>query len=637
MTGGVIGWLVFSLLTALAAVDALGIALRARLAGRAELAMVAAATWIALVAGPVLVLGYANALTPTALIPTSVALLGGVLAWLSRRSGPRAVLHECADAARDLARVPLDALLEAARARSVVFVGLVVAAVILVEATFMTVFAPNEGWDGFLYHEPIVGFAIQNHGFAIVPLQMHQAVQAINGYPHLCEAVMYWLVVFTDKTLIELPNEIGAVGMMLSTYALAARFGDRLAAMGWACVLFLMPHAWSQLCQTLIDMLVAFFAILAVYFATRPVIRIGDAWCAILGMALLLASKGSALVIVPPIALVMAVRLFRQRGRARLAPTIATVAAGAIFLGAIGALVPLRNWSYFRNPLWPVTFESSTLGVHWDGLITLAAQANDAPLRELVATALEPPIGGLGDVNLHGYGYALPWLVIPLGLVAALACLVAAALEVKRWRERSVASNLALVVLLVIAGGLTTPTLSGRSARYNTYLVAGLMAAVTWMLAGRRWDRLRQSVLGGALALSIVPLFWMKGPGWYWVSTTHPDDVLKHPFASRTELARPSFDMLALQRNTELASGDLAVFDQDVTFIGALWNFDFSNRVRYVEYQGAGQFLHALESAAPKWVAVGRDSDARKTIERTGRWELVGSINPDGDVVFRSR
>jgi hypothetical protein len=161
------------------------------------------------------------------------------------------------------------------------------------------------------------------------------------------------------------------------------------------------------------------------------------------------------------------------------------------------------------------------------------------------------------------------------------------------------------------------------------------MGAVAWMLAGRKWDRMRQSVLGGALALSIVPLFWMKGPGWYWVSTLHPEDVLKHPFSSRTELRRPAFDMLALQRNLELGPGDLALFDQDVTFIGALWNFDFSNQVRYVEYQGPGPFLAALGSMSPKWVAVGRDSDARKTIERTGRWELVGDINPGGDVVFR--
>ena len=54
------------------------------------------------------------------------------------------------------------------------------------------------------------------------------------------------------------------------------------------------------------------------------------------------------------------------------------------------------------------------------------------------------------------------------------------------------------------------------------------------------------------------------------------------PFRSRTQLARPSFDLLARQRNEELKAGNMAVFNQEMAFIGALSNFDFSNRVRYV-------------------------------------------------------
>ena len=139
------------------------------------------------------------------------------------------------------------------------------------------------------------------------------------------------------------------------------------------------------------------------------------------------------------------------------------------------------------------------------------------------------------------------------------------------------------------------------------------------------------------MALSIVPLFWMRGRGWYWVSTEHPEDVVLHPFDSRTQLARPSFDMLARQRNEELKAGDLAVFNQEMSFIGALWNFDFSNRVRYVKYEESRQFVETLDETGAKWAAVGKDGDARKTLERTGRWELVGPINPDGEVVFRRK
>jgi hypothetical protein len=241
------------------------------------------------------------------------------------------------------------------------------------------------------------------------------------------------------------------------------------------------------------------------------------------------------------------------------------------------------------------------------------------------------------DVIYRGYGYAVVWVLFPVGLLALVAGLVAAFLERVGGREKSDASNLGLVLLLVVAGIVTTPTLNGQSARYNLYLVGGLMVAAVWLLAARPWSRMRDGVLAAALALSIVPLFWMRGRGWYWVSTNFPEDVVLHPLDSRTELARPSFDLLAHQRNTELARGDVAAFDQDVTFIGALWNFDFSNRVHYVKYESSREFLSALDGVAARWSAVAKEGGARQALEQSGRWELVGSITPDGDVVFRRR
>lgn len=129
----------------------------------------------------------------------------------------------------------------------------------------------------------------------------------------------------------------------------------------------------------------------------------------------------------------------------------------------------------------------------------------------------------------------------------------------------------------------------------------------------------------------------MQGIGWYWVSTEHPDDVLRHPLQSRTALERPAFDLLAQKRNAEVLPGDWVVFNQDVAFVGALWNFDFSNKVKYVKFDSGSQFVVDTERYSPKWIAVGKESDARKAVERTGRWELVGEIIHDGDVVFRRR
>ena len=62
-------------------------------------------------------------------------------------------------------------------------------------------------------------------------------------------------------------------------------------------------------------------------------------------------------------------------------------------------------------------------------LITTQELGTDRPLAQLVATALDVPVGGMGDVILRGYGYALAWVVIPLGVIAGGAGLVAGALD----------------------------------------------------------------------------------------------------------------------------------------------------------------------------------------------------------------
>jgi hypothetical protein len=303
----------------------------------------------------------------------------------------------------------------------------------------------------------------------------------------------------------------------------------------------------------------------------------------------------------------------------------------------VGITAPLRNWLAFGNPVWPVTYENRTFGIHWSGLQPLSEQVVDAPLREMLDIAHGVPVGGMHDVIMRGYGYAFIWVLLPVGCAAAVVGLVAAALEWGRLREKSGASHLGMVLVLLVVGAVTAPTLAGQNARYNTHLVACLMAATTWLFAGRAWARAREGVLAACIVLSIIPLYWMQGIGWYWVSTEHPSDVLRHPLASRTALARPSFDLLARERNTELLPGDWVVFSQDVAFVGALWNFDYSNRVKYVKYDSAAQFVRDAEAVSPKWIAVGKDGDARKAIEQTHRWERVGEIISDGEVVYRRK
>jgi 4-amino-4-deoxy-L-arabinose transferase-like glycosyltransferase len=637
MVAEAIGWAVLAVLTGLAVTNAVGLALRAEPSGRAELGVAAAAAFFGLLIAPVFVLGYAGALTPTTVATSALLFELVVFALLVRGRTLRGDLCARGRALASLARLPADALVAAFRARSLVGVAMVYVCGLLLASIVFTVFVPNESWDGFLYHEPIVGFAIQNHGFAIIDLPRSQAVQATNGYPHAAEALALWFVIFTDKTLMELPNVLAAPALMLVAYALARRYGDAITAIGWACVLIFVPQAWAQLCQTYIDLEVAFFALVAIYFATRPTYRVHDAWWATLGAALLIGSKGTGLVMVPPILLLAYTRLVIVHWRGRRLAAIGSTAAGGAAVAAVGAVAPVRNWLAFHNPIWPVTYDNARFGIHWSGLQPLAEQVVDKPIRELLEIAHGIPTGGMDDVIARGYGYAFIWVVLPLGCAALVIAFAAAILERLHIVYRGRASNLALVLLLVVAGTLTAPTLAGQNARFNLHLVACLMAAVTWLLGGRRWVRARDGVLGAYIVLSIIPLYWMKGPLWYWVSTEHPEDVLTHPFRSRTALARPTFDLLARQRNVELKPDDWVVFDQDVGFVGALWNFEFSNRVKFVKYESMSAFLAAADAVQARWIAVGGDSDARKALEKMTRWEQVGTITRDGDAVFRRK
>jgi hypothetical protein len=629
------GWVVLALLTGLAAVNALGLALRATPAGRAELAIAASTLFFAFLTAPVLVLGYANVLTAVNLAAVSSVLMLGLFALLVRRRSPRELLRECRHAAASILAMPFAALREAARARSVTFVGLGCAGALTGAALVAAVLYANCSWDSLIYHEPIVGFAIQNHGFSPVLLPMNDAVQATNGYPRLCEAMSIWFVIFTDRTLVELPNILAAPPMLFCAYALARRYGDRLTAMGWTSVLLLMPQTWVQLCQVYIDIAVGFFALAAIYFASRPEYRIRDALYATLAMALLMGTKQSALVMVPPIAFVAYLRLILGHVRRHPVATAGIIAGGSIGLLGIAAVSLVRNWLAFKNPLWPVDYANALLGVKWHGIRSLEALVADGPLKEVIASAYASPVGGFPDVMRRGYGYAIPWVVVPVGLFAVVIALSTAALEVVGLKERGIASNLAWVLIPVVVGLFTTPTLSGRNARYNMHLVAGLMVAITWLLSRRSWERGREGVVAASIVLSIIPVYWLDLDfAWSWGSTDIPSSPL-HPFAQRVYSLNRRFDLLARERAAEIHAGDRVAFDEGVIFVGALWNFDFTSQVRFISSAAPETFLAEVDAYDPKWVAVG-NPPARTALERAGRWEYVGKLTEGGDhFVFR--
>src|SRR5262249_34548395 len=156
---------------------------------------------------PIHVLGVRDALTArnlawAALFTFTVAFAAGFY-----RTDRGEHVQDILDELTSVAFLPLDALSRAFRARSLVVLVLVYAIGLWVWTAQLSFLHPSEGWDGIWYHESMVGFAIQNHGYA--PVDMPDGLmQQANGYPRDCEMTNLWFVIFTDRTFIEIVNNV---------------------------------------------------------------------------------------------------------------------------------------------------------------------------------------------------------------------------------------------------------------------------------------------------------------------------------------------------------------------------------------------------------------------------------------------
>lgn len=634
------GWLLLFALTAFAAFAALGVTVRADLEGRAESFVAWTALFYALITAPVMALGYAGALWPWALAAASLVTSSATFFASARGRDLRAHTREIARAARGFVTMPWDGVRLAVRAGSFVTLGLAAATLAIVGSLVLTYLAPSESWDSFFYHEPMVGFALQNHGFRMVDLPPSVVVQQVNGFPRLCQSLALWFVVFTDRTLIEIGNTLAAPGLMLSMYSLARRRGaDAVSAMGWAAALLLTPAMYSQLRTALIDVQVGFFLVAALHFATRPVVRLREALVATLCLALLLGSKGTALVWAPPLALVVAVRLWRSAREGRRRAALALIAGGGVALAGVASLTLVRNHLAFGNPLWPVSYQIPALHISWPGLISMEKMGAAMSVRELLAQKYHHPTGGVGDILARDYGYGVPWVVVPL----AAAAIVVAAIRSIRGRLRRepdpVAEDAALVagLGLLFLGLPPGPTV----ARYNVELMAIAMACVAYLASSLRGaPRLHEGAVACTLILSVVPWVWTGFLGGLEVDVEDITLLLRRSAQERASMNFASFQMpaeVARRREQELGPGDLVVFTQDEIFIGVLWNHRFDNRVEYLPFEGARSFLSRLDERCAKWVIVGRQSGGRSALEaHAATWQQVGvAVRQDSTLAYR--
>ncbi|WP_437593329.1 hypothetical protein [Sorangium sp. So ce1000] len=633
-----LAWLLLVVLTAFAAFAALGVALRGRPEGRAETLILWTAILYALVCAPVLALGYINQLYPALLAISSFVLSAGAFVVSARGRSLHAHALEIRDAALAIGRLPQEALRLALRERSFVTLGLACALLVIPITAWLTYLAPSESWDGFFYHEPSVGYAIQNHGFRLVNLPSHMVVQGINSYPHLCHAFALWFVIFTDKTFIEIGNTLAAPGLMLATYVIAKRYcRDPVPLFGWSSAVLLVPAMLTQTRTSMIDVQVTFFILAAVHYATRPVLRLRDAVAATLCMVLIAGSKSSALSILPPLVVVTYGRVLLGHGRTRLGPALGLTACGGAVIAGTAALTFLRNWVVYHNPMWPIAYTIPSLHVDWPGLVTLADITYDKPLSELIKVKYHHPTGGIGDIIARDYGYGVPWVVVPLAAASLLVAVITAARRRLTGDPDARTENALLVGALGVAFIMGSPSLN--IARFNAHIVAIAMIGVAWLGGSlRRGKRFHEGAVMGTLLLTMIPMFWTD---WFFgLDFKGIAALLRLPARERATMNAQSFQMprtTAQARERDLGPGDLVVYTQEMAFPGVLWNHTMSNRVEYLEFRSAATFLAEVDRLHPRWVVVGGASPGRAALEtRSAEWQFVGTaLQQDKLVAFR--
>jgi hypothetical protein len=596
-----------------------------------------------LTVAPVLALGWAGRLEAGTL-GTLSALTSATVIGLALGPSP-AARGRLAPMARGVLGAPVRLAAAALRGRHIAAVGLAGVVFAGVWTAILAYLAPSSSWDGMWYHDAIVGFAIQEHGFAWVDVPPD--LEFVNGYPKTAEMLSLWLVVFWDDRLLELPVSVYGPFATVGFAVLCRRLtGWPLGSAAWGTALFLVPAVVLQLRSSYVDVVFLATFLASAEVLTRPRLASGEVLLAGLGLGLLGGMKGTGLVLVPALGLLALGRLLtrlvsrpgegvpegdggsRRRGRLALAAVLALTLALALM-----APFYLRNLLRTGNPAWPVPVSlpgaAAPLPGHWPVDMPL-------PFSQALDQIFGPAVPGqqFHDVKVGSYGRLLPWLLLPLAALGWLSALR----EVAARPGRRLASPGAWLLILSL---LVVPTLALSPAwylaRFNLHVLAVLLLAVAFALRRPRARPLAHAVLGALILSGLVDLARAR-PGW------------EVPFSTALRLAGEPPAVRAAARITpvmgapetlqaleaELGPGDVIAFTRDFGFPAVLWNRRFSNRLVWVPGSGEA-FLRGLDAVHAVWAVAKEGSpQARALGGSPKRWERVGKTS-DVNVAYRRR
>lgn len=610
----------------------------------ADAALAAGTLAIAYLFAPVHVLGWLGRLDRPTLFGTLAAIAIAVLGPTLARPAPRTELVRTARAIVELAT---SGLRMAGRTHPVAVLGVVSLLGLCVYTAGLSYLAPSTTWDGLLYHEATVGFALQHHGFRWLGLEgLNPFMAQVDGFPHLVESLSLVLVAAWDRRVIELPPSFLLPLCLVALYVTTRRFvASRGLSLAFAAAATLIPALVLQLRSTLVDVGFATFFAASLAWVGRPRPRPAELWMLGLSLGLLGASKVTGVFAVPVLGAVALLSLARDRERSRLA---AHAAGAALLVVALMGPTYARNVARTGNPLWPARLEVA--GWSLEGRIDLV----DMNLPTEVALARVYSLGPRGQqrasARSDGYGHAPP-LLVPLLALAGLAR------AIRRAGSRDRAARLLLALTLpMIAYLFVSP--ARQWARLNLHVVIALFLLAAYGVAGARRATLGHLaaallVLGGLGSIAWSQPAWSVTPASAWQlarmspleRVVNGADEWRPPLdASSPERGAGTWPVAmtraaALARERDLGPGARVVVAR-TRFVGLLWNERFDDVVEWLDPRSLPPeaWIAEAERRGAVWVVVRPVTPLARALHRAPGWTPLGRIarEVDSDLAFRS-
>ncbi len=615
---------VLLLLSLLALAGGTALASRFHRESRSERALAGIVLALFTIHGSIHVLGWTDQLTRTALgaLAALVSIAMYVAGVVGDAHGPKRAL----EALLDFARLPIEAIEVTWRDRSPALLGTIAIPFVSALSFYLAYLAVSSSWDGLWYHEPMVGWALSHHGFALVDVPA--GMEWANGYPRFAENLMLWACAFWDRRLIDaVPSVMGLVAW-LGVYVLARRVTpSRSIALGVASVIVTIPAAVLQMRSTYIDLIVLSVFLPALHFCTRKPFRRSDAWMTGIALGLYGSTKSNAPLFVSFLLLAALASTIRACRSERSVRVLVHALGALTLMFALVAPTYVRNWDVHHNPVWPLRVHIEAAGIDFVGPSDFGnMQTSFSENMTEMFGRPAPPGQDYYDTRHHAYGYGLTYLGIPLFFLAL-------ALTITRWLGGAVGGDregrrregeIFLLWFLSLPIQLASP--SHHWGRYSLPFPAMSLVMVAGALARGRTLKLIDAALGAMLVLNLITLVWAD-PGWD-VSMTELEELRSVAASERphvrvgNQIYEPEFMRV---RDENLRPGDLVVFSDDMAFVSNLWDERMDNDVEYVPYMGSADFLRRIHEMNPRWVAVrpGRGADTALRAPDSGYRELM--------------